>query len=59
MIDLTDTVSVSQAASIAAVDRETIYRWIHERKLDAFKVGRDWIIRSSDLDTYLAARKEL
>ena len=56
MIDLTDTVTVTQAAAIAAVDRETILRWIHTRKLDATKIGTDWFIRKPDLEAYLAAR---
>lgn len=57
MIDLTDTVTVSQAAAIAAVDRETIYRWILQGRLLAEKVmGRTWAIRRADLEAYLATR---
>lgn len=62
MIDLTDTVTVSQAAATAAVDQETIRRWIRYRLLDATQVpnepGGQWFIRSSDLDAYLAARRK-
>ena len=62
MIDLTDTVTVSQAAIIAAVDQETIRRWIQNRWLDAVQVpptaGGQWFVRRSDLDAYLARRKE-
>jgi excisionase family DNA binding protein len=58
MIDLSDCISVSQAATQAAVDRETVYRWIREKKLPADKIGTSWFIRKSDLAAFLAARKE-
>jgi excisionase family DNA binding protein len=61
MIDLTNTCTVTQAAKIAGVHTETIYRWIHERKLDAIQPGGSttpWYIRKDDLDVLLATRKE-
>ena len=52
-------VTVTQAAAIAGPHTETIYRWIHERKLDAIQPGgptSPWYIRRVDLNTYLATR---
>jgi excisionase family DNA binding protein len=41
------------AATYLGVCRETVYRIIDAGHLRAFKVGKAWRIRPSDLDAYL------
>ena len=61
MIDLSDCLTVLEAAAIAQVSPEWIRKLIREkvytgRGIDATKLGHAWFIRKGDLQAYLAAR---
>ena len=42
-------VTVSDAAEVLQVHRETIYRWIRDGRLQAFKIGHAWRIPKESL----------
>lgn len=54
MIDLSNTVSVSQAAAVANVHEETIRRWCRSRRLKAQRVGLCLFINLPELHALLA-----
>ena len=43
--------TTSQAAALVNVARVTILKWIARGDLPAEKIGRDWMIKESDLFT--------
>lgn len=52
--DSTPWRTINQAATYYAVDRRTIYRWIAEGRLKAYRLGGQQIrIRQEDLDSVL------
>ena len=48
-----DVLTVQDAAALLAVDAKTIYRLIERGQLPAFKVGRQWRMRQSDLESWI------
>lgn len=37
--------NTKQVAEIIGIDVETLRRWAREGKIEAFKVGRDWMFK--------------
>ena len=52
MSDADKLLTTKQAARIAGVKIQTIQARIKLRRLPAKKVGRDWLIKQSDLDAW-------
>lgn len=48
--------SPSEVAKYLRVNFQTVYRALREGKLPGCKVGRQWRIKKSDLDQYLAGK---
>jgi len=48
-----DYLSVSEMAQEFGIHEMTFYRMIRDKKLPAFKIGSQWRIRRSDLETWL------
>lgn len=48
--------TVSEVASLMRVSNMTVYRLIKSRQLPALKVGKNYRIRESDMETYLMDR---
>lgn len=47
--------TVTEVADIMRVTADTVRSWIHEERLPAFKAGRSWRVRKSDLSTFVSA----
>lgn len=45
-----EILTVREVAEYLKLSRTTIWRWRNEGKLQAFKVGRGWRIRQSELE---------
>jgi len=45
-----EILTVREVAEYLKLSRTTIWRWRNEGKLQAFKVGRGWRIRRSELE---------
>ena len=45
-----EILTVREVAEYLKLSRTTIWRWCHEGKLQAFKVGRGWRIHRSEIE---------
>ena len=45
-----EILTVREVAEYLKLSRTTIWRWCHEGKLKAFKVGRSWRIHQSEIE---------
>ncbi len=48
--------SVDEVAQILKMDIETVRKWIRQKKLKAYKFGRDYRIRRDDFDQFVKER---
>jgi excisionase family DNA binding protein len=48
-----DLLDFTQALEVLGVSRPTLYRWIHQRKIKAFKAGKQWRFQREDLEAVL------
>ncbi|MFO8008972.1 MAG: helix-turn-helix domain-containing protein [Candidatus Brocadiia bacterium] len=51
-----EVLDVKKVADLLDVDHKTVYRLIQREHLPAFKVGRQWRLRMSDLEQWIDAR---
>ena len=54
-----EILTLQQAARIMQVHENTVYRWITKLGFPAFRTGRVYRIKRTDLDTWLTSRKEV
>ncbi len=50
-------VSLDEIARYVGVSKDSIHRWIRQRKLPAHKVGRLWKFKVSQVDAWVQAGK--
>jgi len=48
-------VSVDHTANHLGIRKETLYRWIERRALPAFRLGRHWKFKLSEVDAWVRA----
>lgn len=48
--------SVEEVAQILKMDIETVRKWIRQKKLKAYRFGRDYRIRRDDFDKFVSER---
>lgn len=48
-------VSIDAVARHLDVSKDTVYRWIGQRKMPAHKAGRQWKIKISEVDDWVRA----
>ncbi len=49
-------ITCSEVAKRLDKDKETIRKWCREKRLPAFKIGKDWLIREEDLQLVVQGR---
>lgn len=49
--------TVNETAELLKLSHLTIWRYIKSGKLPAYKLGRDWRIKESDLEEFLESRR--
>lgn len=49
---------VEELANYLRLKKQTIYNWLHERKISGIKVGGVWRFDSREIDAWLRARKQ-
>jgi excisionase family DNA binding protein len=54
-----DWVSVTTYARIYGVDRATVYKWLREKLLDTYRVGRVLRVRNLEPDRHDSARRSV
>lgn len=47
--------SVDEIAAYLGIKRDTVYRWIDNKKMPAHKVGRLWKFRRADIDQWVVS----
>ncbi len=47
--------SVDEIAAYLGIKRDTVYKWIREKKMPAQKIGRLWKFRKQEVDTWVRA----
>ncbi len=57
--DIKSVLDVGDIAEIFKCSREKIKRMARRREIPAFKFGKHWYVRKSDLECFLASRVEL
>ncbi|MCB5259126.1 MAG: helix-turn-helix domain-containing protein, partial [Candidatus Cloacimonetes bacterium] len=45
--------SVDEISVYLGVTKDTVYKWLSEKKLPAHKVGRLWKFKKEDVDTWV------
>ena len=48
--------TVEEVAERLQVSDQTVRRWVKSGKLKAYKPGREWRVKPSDLETFLESR---
>jgi excisionase family DNA binding protein len=54
---MTQWLSVEDIAKELSVSIDTVRNWIKQKKLTAYRVGRDYRIKREDYDKFLLERK--
>lgn len=49
--------TIEEVAKMLKVVYLTVYRWIQSKKLTAYKVGKQYRIKKSDLDRFINKRE--
>lgn len=52
-----EILTVNQVAEYLQLSEMTTYKLVQEGKLPAFKIGRHWRVKKSDLDVYIEKLK--
>ncbi len=47
--------SVEEISQYLGVTRDTVYKWLSEKKLPAHKIGRLWKFKKEDIDIWVKA----
>lgn len=56
MPDLEDFVTTKEAAELLGVGRQRIYDLIHDERLEAIKIGRDWLVSRESIENFERAQ---
>lgn len=51
-----DILTVEEVAAYLRLQPQTIYKWAHEKRIPAAKLGKEWRFRKSILDRWLDAQ---
>ena len=57
--DLREVMDIRQASRYLAVSPDTLYRYLAERKLPAFKLGNRWRFKKSTLDRWMEQQSQM
>ena len=50
-------IDIDELADYLKLKRQTIYNWLHQRKISGIKVGGVWRFDRRDIDSWLKSRK--
>lgn len=54
---MTEWLTLADIADELKLHIETIREWVRDKKLPAYKVGRDYRVKRADLDKFLEERR--
>jgi len=50
---------IDELADYLRLKRQTLYNWLHQRKISGIKVGGVWRFDRRDIDSWLKSRRRL
>jgi excisionase family DNA binding protein len=53
MVDAREVMNIRQASQYLGVSPDTLYKYVSEEKIPAFKLGNRWKFKKSILDTWM------
>jgi len=56
MADAREVMNIRQASQYLGVSPDTLYRYVSEERIPAFKLGNRWKFKKSLLDTWMEAQ---
>lgn len=58
VLDFREVMDVRQASRYLGISPDTLYRYLSERKLPAFKLGNRWRFKKTTLDRWMDLQSE-
>jgi len=52
-------IDIDELADYLRLKKQTIYNWLHQRKISGIKVGGVWRFDRRDIDSWLKSRRRL
>lgn len=52
-----ELLNIKQVQEILGVSERTVFRLIKDKKLEGFKVGREWRFEPSDIDNFISRQR--
>jgi excisionase family DNA binding protein len=52
-------IDVDELADYLKLKKQTIYNWLHQRKISGIKVGGVWRFDRKDIDAWLKSRRRI
>ncbi len=59
MADSPEVMNIRQASQYLGVSPDTLYKYVYEEKIPAFKLGNRWKFKRSILDTWMEEKSSL
>jgi len=56
---MTRLIDIDELADYLKLKKQTIYNWLHQRKITGIKVGGVWRFDRKEIDTWLNSRRRL
>lgn len=56
---MTRLMNIDELADYLRLQRQTIYNWLHQRKISGIKVGGVWRFEKKEIDAWLRDRRQL
>jgi excisionase family DNA binding protein len=56
---MTRLIDIDELADYLKLKKQTIYNWLHQRKISGIKVGGVWRFDRKDIDVWLKSKRRL
>ncbi|MCX5701826.1 MAG: helix-turn-helix domain-containing protein [Candidatus Omnitrophica bacterium] len=56
---MTRLIDIEELADYLKLKKQTIYNWLHQRKISGIKVGGVWRFDRKDIDAWLKSKRRL
>jgi excisionase family DNA binding protein len=56
---MTRLIDIDELADYLKLKKQTIYNWLHQRKISGIKVGGVWRFDRKDIDAWLKTKRRL
>ena len=53
-----DLLNIDELAAYLKVKKQTIYNWLHLKKISGIKMGHVWRFKKRDIDNWLRAQQQ-